>query len=72
MTDLMDWVNEQNELHLKIALKNRPKVQGLYSAVECEVCGNEIPEERRKAIPGVSLCIECKRAEELKSQRFSK
>lgn len=25
----------------------------------CKECGNSIPEARRKAIPGVCLCIEC-------------
>lgn len=35
----------------------------------CEECGNEIPEERRKALRGVRMCIECKRTEELKERR---
>ena len=26
---------------------------------ECEECGDEIPEARRKAVPGVRLCVEC-------------
>ena len=25
----------------------------------CEECGEEIPEARRKAVPGVRLCIRC-------------
>ncbi|MBL4855760.1 MAG: TraR/DksA family transcriptional regulator, partial [Idiomarina sp.] len=25
----------------------------------CEECGEPIPEARRKAIPGVRLCVEC-------------
>jgi phage/conjugal plasmid C-4 type zinc finger TraR family protein len=36
----------------------------------CEECGNEIPEERRKALRGVRMCIECKRAEELARNRM--
>lgn len=32
----------------------------------CEECGDEIPEARRKAIPGVTLCVYCKeRAERI-------
>ncbi len=27
--------------------------------MECEDCGEEIPEARRKAIPGVKLCTFC-------------
>ncbi|MBW6416763.1 DksA/TraR family C4-type zinc finger protein [Celeribacter sp. PS-C1] len=26
---------------------------------ECAECGEDIPEARRKAIPGVKLCIDC-------------
>ena len=29
------------------------------SAVECEECGDQIPEQRRQAIPGVQLCVFC-------------
>ncbi len=35
----------------------------------CEACGNGIPKARRLALPGVRLCIECKRAEELERRR---
>ncbi|PXX90320.1 DksA/TraR family C4-type zinc finger protein [Marinobacter vulgaris] len=34
------------------------------SAVRCEECDSAIPEERRKAIPGVRLCIACQSAHE--------
>ena len=29
------------------------------SLLECEDCGAEIPEARRKALPGVRLCVKC-------------
>lgn len=28
---------------------------------ECERCGNEIPDERQAALPGVRTCVECAR-----------
>jgi phage/conjugal plasmid C-4 type zinc finger TraR family protein len=34
------------------------------SLEECEKCGEDIPEARRLAIPGVTLCIYCKEASE--------
>jgi phage/conjugal plasmid C-4 type zinc finger TraR family protein len=34
------------------------------SATECEECGDEIPEARRLAIPGVKLCVFCKEKQE--------
>lgn len=39
--------------------------QGLakgISAKVCEECGKKIPEARRKAIPGLQLCINCQSA----------
>lgn len=32
------------------------------SALHCDECGCDIPEARRKAIPGVRLCIACQSA----------
>ena len=29
---------------------------------ECEECGEDIPEPRRKAVPGVRLCVNCQQA----------
>ena len=29
---------------------------------ECEECGAEIPEARRRAVPGVRLCVACQEA----------
>jgi len=29
------------------------------SAKICQDCGEKVPEARRKAIPGVQLCVEC-------------
>ncbi|MGM0691312.1 MAG: DksA/TraR family C4-type zinc finger protein [Pseudomonadota bacterium] len=29
------------------------------SQVECEECGEPIPEARRRAVPGVRLCVVC-------------
>lgn len=33
---------------------------------ECEECGAEIPDARRKAVPGVRLCIGCQEAADRK------
>ena len=40
------------------------------SAKWCEGdgCGERIPEARRKAIPGVQLCVECQELEEKKQK----
>jgi phage/conjugal plasmid C-4 type zinc finger TraR family protein len=37
------------------------------SLTECDACGEEIPEARRIAVPGVTMCIYC----QSKSERFT-
>ena len=34
------------------------------SLIECEECGETIPEARRKAVPGVRRCVTCQEAED--------
>ena len=38
------------------------------SADWCEACGSEIPEARRQAVPGVTLCIDCAWEDERKER----
>jgi phage/conjugal plasmid C-4 type zinc finger TraR family protein len=37
------------------------------SLTECDACGEDIPEARRVAVPGVTMCIYC----QSKSERFT-
>lgn len=37
------------------------------SLKHCEECDASIPEARRKAVPGVRLCIDCQQAHDLES-----
>lgn len=34
------------------------------SLAECEACGAPIPEGRRRALPGVRLCVTCQEAQD--------
>lgn len=54
-------VNEQIEASLEDELvRMRAKRAPVgESFEECAECGEPIPEARRRAIPGVKLCIEC-------------
>lgn len=45
-----------------------PRGPGL---THCEDCGSEIPEARRKAVPGVRLCIRCQETEDKEAAAFS-
>lgn len=49
---IQDSINDE----IKRARKNVPCGNSLQF---CEECGDEIPEARRQAIPGVRLCVTC-------------
>ncbi|RYH02330.1 DksA/TraR family C4-type zinc finger protein [Salipiger sp. IMCC34102] len=54
-------VNEQIEASINdelARLKARQKARG-ESRTHCVDCDEPIPERRREAIPGVTLCVEC-------------
>lgn len=57
MVDIADLADEAIEEALNRTLAQIPRYTGI-SATECE-CGEEIPEGRRQAIPGVQLCVGC-------------
>lgn len=40
------------------------------SLFECMECGEEIPEARRNAIKGVTMCIHCQQLEERRQKGF--
>ena len=46
-----------------------PREYSTPSLAECEECGNDIPPERQ-ALGAVTLCIECKRKAEIKSNQY--
>lgn len=52
LEQIQDSIND--EVHR--ARKNVPSGE---SCMFCEECGEEIPEARRQALPGVKLCIKC-------------
>ncbi len=51
------------------AQRAREKLPSGESLARCEECGEEIPERRRKALPGVRLCVECQAELERREER---
>ena len=49
---IQDLINDE----VARARRNLPKGESLHF---CEECGEPIPEARRKALPGVRLCVAC-------------
>jgi phage/conjugal plasmid C-4 type zinc finger TraR family protein len=58
--DDMDMAQQLEQEHLErsLAVLNRTHLNG-PSAIECISCGDQIPEGRRHAIPGVQKCVNC-------------
>jgi phage/conjugal plasmid C-4 type zinc finger TraR family protein len=56
-------VQDQIDATVDDAIKRaRSKLPSGPSLEHCEECGELIPEARRKALPGVRLCIACQQA----------
>lgn len=41
------------------------------SLAACELCEEPIPEARRKAVPGVRLCVRCQEREDREQQAYA-
>jgi phage/conjugal plasmid C-4 type zinc finger TraR family protein len=67
MADPADHAAELTEQHLEQALSTRRQYRGL-SLTHCDECGEEIPEARRVALPGVTLCVDCQSEQEVKGR----
>ena len=53
-------VQEQIDASIEDAVQRaRAALNRGESATECDECGEPIPEARRRALPGVRLCIGC-------------
>jgi phage/conjugal plasmid C-4 type zinc finger TraR family protein len=67
MSDIYDQATEHEEQARALALQRQALKAPLkgdwreLSAKWCGelVCGQRIPDERRKAVPGVKVCVEC-------------
>ena len=63
---------EQMESTLEDAVQRaRSQLPQGESLEVCEECGDPIPEARRKAIPGVRLCVVCQEEQDKKQSGFS-
>lgn len=67
-----DAVNEQINSTIEDAVaRARGEIPHGESLYECEECRDPIPEARRKAIPGVRLCIACQQDKDSKNLSYA-
>lgn len=53
---VQDQIDASVREAVELARSRLPKGESLR---HCEECGNDIPQARREAIPGVRLCVAC-------------
>lgn len=59
MADIMDSASEVEELQRNAALAAHRINRAAVSAVRCSCCDEELPEARRIAYPGCTMCVDC-------------
>ncbi|WP_312952452.1 DksA/TraR family C4-type zinc finger protein [Superficieibacter sp.] len=65
---VQDQIDSTIEDAVARARRDLPKGESIEF---CEECDEPIPEARRKAIPGVRLCVNCQQKKDLKNAKFS-
>lgn len=77
--DQFDRAQEQEMMARDAALKLTNKrfaelksIPGVETALDCLQCGTEIPEARRKALPGIMRCVTCQQLNESRNKQYAK
>lgn len=68
MADFADIASEISETNLEHSIHNARRIE-FPSAFECEECGADIPEQRRR-LGSVTLCIGCQTVLEAKQKHL--
>lgn len=71
MADVADVANDALQHNTETAVAAlRARWARSKGAEECEECGADIPEPRRKALPWATTCVECQSLLEQKQQHY--
>jgi len=68
MVDLVDMAEEFRAQQMQVSINARPQFD-TASELDCDDCGEEIPAQRR-ALGGVTRCIQCQINFEAKQKHF--
>ena len=69
MADIIDNASTLEDLQRDAALSMHRLNHSAVSATHCEECGDNLPEARRKAYLGCTMCVECQGVIELKNKQ---
>ncbi|MDV1857833.1 TraR/DksA family transcriptional regulator [Citrobacter freundii] len=66
--DIIDNASTLEDLHRDAALSMHRLNHSAVSAAHCVECDEELPEARRKAYPGCTMCVDCQGEQELRNK----
>ncbi len=67
--DIIDTAAEIEELQRNAALFAHRLNPNAVSATHCVECDDPLPEARRKAYPGCTMCVSCQGEQELRNKQ---
>jgi len=57
--EIIDQASALEEMMREHAIQAHRINRDAVSAIHCVECGEELPEARRKAYPGCTMCVDC-------------
>lgn len=66
--EIIDQANELTEHRTQLAINALRINHDAVSATHCAECGDPIPEARRKAYPGCTMCVSCQTDADLRNK----
>ena len=68
-SEIIDQASALEEMMREHAIQAHRINRDAVSATNCVECGEELPEARRKAYPGCTMCVDCQGEMELRSRK---
>jgi len=70
--EIIDQASALEEMMREHAIQAHRIHRDAVSATHCVECGEELPEARRKAYPGCTMCVDCQGEMELRNKQRKK
>lgn len=69
----LEMIERESALNLaKRRFAELKTIPGAETALDCLQCGNEIPEARRLALPGIMVCVDCQTINEDRKKQYAR
>ncbi|HHT8226931.1 TPA: TraR/DksA family transcriptional regulator [Citrobacter braakii] len=68
-SEIIDQASALEEMMRENAIQAHRLNHSAVSATHCEECGDRLSNERRKAYPGCTMCVDCQAEQELRNKQ---